>query len=152
MQPTKCVAWSPKGLDDSISFPPSFYTPSSNFHILGALIRSISFVELFVVEILHENFGMIFNLPMFAIFSLCYAQHSRYLFHTMFPSPSILQHYVEFGTHTIVTLEKLLGARFFCGFIGHLICRHATLLTYLGNFNLFFVVRTTALAFLGVRH
>jgi hypothetical protein len=38
----------------------------------------------------------------------------------VFPFPGILQHYIEFNIHTIITLEKLLGARSFGGFIGHL--------------------------------
>jgi hypothetical protein len=109
MQAAKCVAWSPKGLDNFISFPPSFLTPDSSFYILGTPIRSISFVESFVVEAFHENFGMISSLLMFAIFLLCCAQHSSYLLCTMFPSLGILQHYVEFGACTIATLEKLLG-------------------------------------------
>ncbi len=91
--------WSPKGLDDFISFPPSFLTPNSSSHILGTPIRSISFIELFVVEAIHENFGMIFSLLMFAIFLLCYAQCYNYLFCTMFPSPCILQHYVEYHSY-----------------------------------------------------
>jgi len=90
MQPTKCVVWSPKGLDNSISFLSNFLTLDSSFHILGAPIRSISFVESFVVESFHENFGMISRLPMFVIFLLCYAQHFVYLLHTMFPSPNTL--------------------------------------------------------------
>ncbi len=51
-----------------------------SFHILGALMRSTSFVELFMAEALHKDFGMIFNHPMFvnphvvfAMLSLCYA-------------------------------------------------------------------------------
>jgi hypothetical protein len=84
---------------------------------------SISFVELFVVEVIHEDFKTIFNLPMlanphatFMMLSLCYAQHSGYLFHTMFSSP-------KFDIYTIVTLDKLLGARSFGGSIGHPACR-----------------------------
>jgi len=57
------------------------------------------------------------------MFSLCYAQRPSYLLCAVFPSPSILQHYVEFDTHTIATLEKLLGAQSFGGFIDHLV-RH----------------------------
>ncbi len=54
------------------------------------------------------------------MFSLCYAQRLGCLLCTMFPSLSILQHYAEFDTHAIVTLEKLLGVRSFGGFINHL--------------------------------
>jgi hypothetical protein len=54
---------------------------------------------------------------------LCYAQHPGYLLHILFPSLSILQHYVKFDTHTINMLEKLLGAKCFGGSIGHLIHR-----------------------------
>jgi hypothetical protein len=38
----------------------------------------------------------------------------------MFPFLGILQHYAKFNIHTMVTLEKLLGARSFGGSIGHL--------------------------------
>jgi hypothetical protein len=48
---------------------------------------------------------------------------------TIFPSLDILQHYVEFGICTIVTLEKLLGVRSFGNFIGHLTHHQAILPT-----------------------
>jgi hypothetical protein len=48
----------------------------------------------------------------------------------MFPSPSILQHYDEFNTQTIATLEKLLGAGSFGAFNGHLVHHHAILLAF----------------------
>jgi hypothetical protein len=54
------------------------------------------------------------------MFLLHYAQCSNYLFCTVFPSPYILQHYVEFDIHTIVTIEKLLGEIFFGGFTDHI--------------------------------
>jgi hypothetical protein len=38
----------------------------------------------------------------------------------MFPSPNILQHYIDFNINTIVILEKRLGARSFGGSIDHL--------------------------------
>jgi hypothetical protein len=38
----------------------------------------------------------------------------------MFPSLGILHHYVEFDIRTIVMLKKLLGSRYFDGFVGHL--------------------------------
>jgi len=47
----KCVFWSPWGLDPSMSLPPSFFTPNTCFHILGAQVGSIAFVESFVVEV-----------------------------------------------------------------------------------------------------
>jgi hypothetical protein len=55
--------------------------------------------------------------------SLCYVQRFDYLFHTLFPSPSILQHYTKFNIHSIVTLEKLFDAESFVGSISHLVCR-----------------------------
>ncbi len=38
---------------------------NSSFHILDALVGSISFVRLFMAKALHKDLGMIFNLPMF---------------------------------------------------------------------------------------
>ncbi len=67
----------------------------------------------------------------------------------MFPSLNILQHYVKFDTCTIITLEKLFGARFFGGSINHLACCQATLLASLGGLSLPFIVWIIALAFLG---
>jgi hypothetical protein len=56
------------------------FTPNSGFHILGTLVGSESFVELFMVEVFHKDFGMIFNFFMFTdlemvftMLSLCYA-------------------------------------------------------------------------------
>jgi hypothetical protein len=50
----------------------------------------------------------------------------------MFPSPGILQHYIEFDTHTINMLEKLLGGIFLGISISHL-ARHQTIFfVYLG--------------------
>jgi len=55
---------------------------------------STSFIELFVVEVFHEDLGTIFSLPMlvdfwvaFAMLLLCYAQHLNYMFHIVFPFP-----------------------------------------------------------------
>ncbi len=48
-------------------------------------------------------------------------------------------------------LEKLLGARSFSGSINHVACCQAILLAYLGGFDLLFIIRTIALAFLGCR-
>ncbi len=64
MHPMKCVTWFPQGLDHSISLPFNFLIPNSSFRILGALVGSPSFVESFVVEVLHEDFETIFKLPM----------------------------------------------------------------------------------------
>jgi hypothetical protein len=67
-------------LDHSISLPSSFFILNLSFHILGTLVGSKSFIELFVAKVLHEDLGMISNLPMFTnfkttftILSLCYA-------------------------------------------------------------------------------
>jgi hypothetical protein len=77
---TKCVAWSPHGLNYFISFPPNFLTSNLGFHILGAPVGSKSFVDSFVVKAFHEDLGTISSLPMFvdpqAVFvmpSLCCA-------------------------------------------------------------------------------
>jgi hypothetical protein len=82
-----------------------------------------------VLKALDEDLGTIFSLSMFsysyAIFvmlSLCYVQCLDYLLHSLFPSPNILQHYTKFDIHTIVTLEKLFDAKYFDGFINHLVC------------------------------
>jgi hypothetical protein len=64
VQPTKCVAWSCQGLDHFISLPLSFLTLDLSC-ILGALVGSTSFVELFVAKALHEDLGMIFSFLMF---------------------------------------------------------------------------------------
>jgi len=48
VQPTKCIAWSPLGSNQSISLPPCFLTPESSLCILGALMGSLPFVESFV--------------------------------------------------------------------------------------------------------
>jgi hypothetical protein len=66
MEPSKCVAWSPKMLDHFISFLPGFLIPNLHFHILGTSIGSSSFVESFAIEAFHENLGTIFSLLMFA--------------------------------------------------------------------------------------
>jgi hypothetical protein len=87
-------------------------------------MKSTSFVQSFMVKVLHEDLGMISSFfiladphAVFMMFSLCYIQRPSYLFHTMFPSSSILQHYVEFHTRTIITLEKFISARSFGGSI-----------------------------------
>jgi hypothetical protein len=72
---------------------------------------SISFIESFIVKVIYEDLGTIFNILMFAnpqvafvMLSLCYAQHPNYLFHMVFPFPCILLYYFEFNTHIITTL------------------------------------------------
>ncbi len=87
---------------------------------------SKSLIESFVVEAFHEDLGTIFSFPMladahstFVKFLLRYAQHLGYLFCIMFLSLYILQHYIEFNTHTLVSLEKLLDVKSFGGSIGH---------------------------------
>jgi hypothetical protein len=76
----KCVPWSTQGLNHFISLLFGFLTLDLSFHILGALVGSISFIELFVIKVFHEDFRTIHNLPMlvfphasFMIFLLCYA-------------------------------------------------------------------------------
>jgi hypothetical protein len=80
-----------------------------------------------MAKVLHEDLETISNLLMFAnpqavfaMFLLCYALCPDYLLHIMFPSLGILQHYIEFDTHTIVTFKKLLGEGSFNGSISHL--------------------------------
>jgi len=79
-------------------------------------VGSKSFVESFVVKVLHEDLRIIFSFLMFAnsraifaMLSLCYDQCHSYLFRIMFPSLGTLQHYVEFDIRTITMLEKLFG-------------------------------------------
>ncbi len=64
MLPTKCVVWFLQGLDHFISFLFGFFTFDWGFHILGAPMRSTSFVESFVAEVLHKDLGTIFNFLM----------------------------------------------------------------------------------------
>ncbi len=133
-----------------------FFYSWIRFLYLGTLLGSISFNELFVVEILREDLRMIFSLPMltnpsatFTMFLLCYAQCFGYLIRTMFPSPSILQHYIEFDIRTITTLEKLLSARSFGVIIGHLACCQATFLVFFNKLDLPSVIWTIAFTYLG---
>jgi hypothetical protein len=67
----------------------------------------------------------------------------------MFPSPSILQNYIEFDIRTMVILEKLFGARSFGGFISYLDCHQAIIPTFLGGLDLLSMVQIAAPAFLG---
>jgi hypothetical protein len=99
---------------------------------------------------------MISSLPMlvdrqvaFAMFSLCYAQHFGYLLCIMFPSPSILQHYIEFNICIITMLEKLHGVGFFDGSIGHLVHCQAILPTFSNRFNFISIIWIVAFTFLG---
>jgi hypothetical protein len=56
----------------------------------------------------------------FVMLSFCYAQCPSSLLHIIFLSLAILQHYVEYDSCTIVTLEKLLGVGSFSTIAGHL--------------------------------
>jgi len=51
--------------------------------------------------------------------------------------------------HTIVTLEKLLGASFFGGYISHPTCHKTILLASSCRFGLLSIVRIATFAFLG---
>ncbi len=97
MQPTKCVVCYPQGLDHSISFLPSFLILDLGFRIFDILMGFRSFVELFVIEVFHEDLGTIYNFFMlvnshvpFVMLSLFYVQHLVYLIRIMFPSRGIL--------------------------------------------------------------
>ncbi len=70
----------------------------------------------------------------------CYAQWLNYLQHVVFPSPCILQRYIEFHVHTIVMLEKLLRYGSFGTIVGHLACHQVTLPTSLRGLGLPLVV------------
>jgi hypothetical protein len=59
VQLVKCVAWSPQGLNHSISLPPDFLIPNLGFHVLGTPMGSRSFVEPFMHKALHEDLGTI---------------------------------------------------------------------------------------------
>jgi hypothetical protein len=62
----KWVAWSPQGLNHSISLPPNCLLPNLGFHILGTPMAFRSFFEPFVDKAPHEYFGIIFSLSMLA--------------------------------------------------------------------------------------
>jgi len=156
VQLVKCVTWYPQRLNHSTSFPPNFLTSNLGFHILGTPMGSTSFVESFVTKVLHEDLRTIFSLSMlvdleavFGMLLLCYAQCLSYLFHIMFPSFSILQHYTKFNIRTIATLEMLLGVGSFSGFIDHLVHRHAIFLVSSSGLNFLFVVWAITPTFLG---
>jgi len=55
-------------LDHSISLPSGFFIFNLSFHILGTLVGSKSFIELFVAKVLHEDLGMISNFLMLTNF------------------------------------------------------------------------------------
>lgn len=57
---------------------------------------------------------------MFVICSLRYAQCPSYLLRTIFMSPCILRHCIEFDSCTMATLEKLLTVGSFGIMLGHL--------------------------------
>jgi hypothetical protein len=66
-------------LDHFISFFLGFFILDLGFHILGALVESISFDESFMAKVLHEDLRMISNLLMFTdphmafvMLALCY--------------------------------------------------------------------------------
>jgi hypothetical protein len=109
-----------------------------------------------MVDAFCEDLGIISSLLLlvdlwvtFAMLLLCYSQQPSYLLGIMFPPLNILQHYIEFDTRTIVTLEKLLGVRSFGGSIGHLAHCQAIFLTSLGMIGLRSVIQTIAPTFLG---
>jgi hypothetical protein len=96
-----------------------------------------------MVEAFHEDLGTIFNLLLlvdlrviFVMVLLCYSRQPSYLFGTMFPSLSILQHYAEFDIRTIVTLEIRS-------------CCHATFFASSGRIGLCSIVQIIAPTFLG---
>ncbi len=66
----------------------------------------------------------------------------------MFPSLNILQHYVKFDTHNIISLEKLFDVRSFGGSIGHLVYFQAMFFVSLGKLDFLSVVQTITLSFL----
>jgi hypothetical protein len=67
----------------------------------------------------------------------------------MFPSPCVLQHYVEFDIYTITMLEKLFGAGAYGGSIGHLAHHQATFPVSLGGLDLLSVVQIASFMFVG---
>jgi hypothetical protein len=80
MQLVKCVAWSPHGLNLSISLPLGFVTPNIGLCILGAPVCFMPFVESCVGEAFQEDLNTIASLLMFVdphvtfvMLSLCYA-------------------------------------------------------------------------------
>lgn len=125
----------------------SFLTLDTCFHILVALIGSMSFVKSFVVEALQEDFNIIVNLLMFEnlqatleFFLFSYAWCLGYLLYIVFSSPSMLQHYAKFDSHIVNTLERLLGVGSLSVMVGHLGHQQVTLLASswgLASFQLF---------------
>jgi hypothetical protein len=67
----------------------------------------------------------------------------------MFTSPSILWHYIKFDIRTIITLEKLLGAWSFGGFIDRLARHQATILVFSSKFGFLSTVWFVVFSFLG---
>ncbi len=70
----------------------------------------------------------------------------------MFPSPSILQHYVKFNTCTIVMLEKVFGVGSFGGSINHLAHCQGIFFASSVKLSLLFVVRLLGPHSRGVKH
>ncbi len=68
---------------------------------------------------------------------------------TVFPSPDILQCYIEFDVRTIVMLEKLLGSKNFGTIVGHLVCRYVILPIFSKGLGLSLMVQCAAFALLG---
>jgi hypothetical protein len=73
------------------------YLFHTNFHILGATLNSLPFVESFVTKAFQEDLNTVTNLPMLTnlhatlmIFLFCYTLRSCYLLHIVYLSPSIL--------------------------------------------------------------
>ncbi len=85
----------------------------------------------------------------FTMLLLCYAQCCDYLLYIMFQFLGILQHYVKFNTCTTTTLEKLLGARSFGGFIDHLARLQGILFASSNGLDLPFVIQIIVPTFLG---
>jgi hypothetical protein len=62
----------------------------------------------------------------------------------MFLFLGILQHYIKFNTRTTTTLEKLLGAKSFGGFIDHLVRHQGIIFVFSNGLDLFFVIQIVA--------
>jgi hypothetical protein len=114
------------------------------------------FVESFMAKVFHEDVGMIFNPPSackslgnFCDYFIVLCLVLWLLFHIVFPSLGILQHYVRFNICTITTLEKLFGVRSFGVSITHLICRQTTFPIFSNRFDFFFIIQTIAFTLLG---
>ncbi len=76
----------------------------------------------------------------FVMLLLCYAQCRGYLLCVMSPFLVILQYYVKFDTRTTTTLERLLGARSFGGFVSHLAHHQGILFVFSNGLDLPFII------------